>query len=195
MYPEHLLHAVNCGAPDQPKRAVTSLTKFVNLTSRGQLHEFVAPMLCSATLTAKLKGGVCPIAVGEVIRRLIAKCIAREANSEAADLFNTKQLGVAVKGGAESIVHATRTSFEKLQKNSRILKIDFQNALNSVKRSRVLEAVAKFLPIIAPFANFCYSQQSHLHFNNRYLSSQSVGQQGDPLGPLLFSLALWPIIK
>ena len=199
MYPEHLLHAVNSGAPDQSKRAITSLTKFVNLASRGQLPEFVAPILCSATLTAlkKLKGGVRPIAVGEVIRRLIAKCIAREANSEAADLFNTKQLGVAVKGGAEGIVHATRVSFEKLQKskNSRILQIDFKNAFNSVKRSKVLEAVAKFLPSVAPFATFCYSQHSHLHFNNTYLSSQSGVQQGDPLGPLLFSLALWPIIK
>ena len=129
MYPEHLLHAVNCGGPDQSKRAITSITKFVNLASRGQLPEFVAPILCSATLTAlkKLKGGVRPIAVGVVIRRLIAKCIAREANSEAADLFNTKQLGVAVKGGAEGIVHATRVSFEKLQKSkiSGILQIDF----------------------------------------------------------------------
>ena len=109
MYPELLLHAVNCGAPDPSKRAITSLTKFVNLTSRGQLPEFVAPILCSAILTAlkKLKNGVYPIAVGEVILRLIAKCITREANSEAADLFNTKPLGVAVKGGAEGLVHAT----------------------------------------------------------------------------------------
>ena len=37
MYPEYLLHAVNCGAPDQSKRAITSLTKFVNLASSGQL--------------------------------------------------------------------------------------------------------------------------------------------------------------
>ena len=102
MYPEHLLLAVNCGAPDQSKRAITSLTKFVNLASKGQLPKFVTPILCSATLTAlkKLKGGVRPIAVGEVIRRLIANCLARGANSEAADLLNTKLLGVAIKGGA-----------------------------------------------------------------------------------------------
>ena len=66
IYPEHLLHEVNCGAPDQSKRAITSLTKFVNLASRGQLPELVAPILCSATLTAlkKLKRGVTPIAIG-----------------------------------------------------------------------------------------------------------------------------------
>ena len=88
-------------------------------------------------------------------------------------------------------------SLKNLQssKDSGILQIDFKNAFNSVKRSKVLEAVANFLPSVAPFATFCYSQHSHLHFNSTYLSSQSGVQQGDPLGPLLFSLALWPIIK
>ena len=125
MYPEHLLHAVKCGAPDHSKRAITSLKKCVTLASRGQLPEFVAPILCIATLTAlkKLKDEVRPIAVGEVIRRLIAKCIASEVNSEAVDLFNTKQMVVAVKGVDEGIVLVTRISFEKLQKskNSGIL--------------------------------------------------------------------------
>ena len=76
--------------------------------------------------------------VGEVIRRLIAKCIARGANSEAADLFNTKQLGAPFKNGAEGIVHATRISFEKLQKskNYGILQIDFKNAFNLIKETR-----------------------------------------------------------
>ena len=156
MYSKHLLHAVNCGAPDQSKRAITSLTKFVNLASRGQLPEFVAPILCSATITAlkKLKGGVCPIAVGEVIRRLIAKRIAREANLEAADLINTKQLGVAVKGGAEGIVHATRVSFEKLQKskNSGMLQIDFKNAFNSVKRRKQSQNSYLMLTLLRLFA-------------------------------------------
>ena len=73
--------------------------------------------------------------------------------------------------------------------------IDFKKAFNSVKRSKDLEAVAKFLSSVALFATFCYSQHSHMHFNNTYLNSQSGVQQGDLLGPLLFSLALWPIMK
>ena len=79
MYPEHLLHAINCSILDQSKRAMNSLTKLVNLASRGKLPRFVAPAFCSAILTAlnKNKTGIRPIAVDEVIRRLVAKCIAK----------------------------------------------------------------------------------------------------------------------
>ena len=110
MYPEHLLHAINSLISDQSKRAMISLTKLVNLASRGQLASFVAPAFCSATITAlnKKKTGIRPIAVSEVNRRLIAKYIAKEAAIEAVVLFGTKQCGVAVRGGAESIVHATK---------------------------------------------------------------------------------------
>ena len=82
MYPEHLLHAVNCAASDQSKQANTSITKLVNLASRVQLPVSVEPVFCRASLTAlkKLKGGVRPIAVGEVLRRLVAKCIAKQTN-------------------------------------------------------------------------------------------------------------------
>ena len=92
MYPEHLRHAVNCSISDQSKRAMNSLTKLVNLASRGQLPSFVTPVFCSATITAlKIKKtGIRPIAVVEVIRRLVAKCIAKEAAIEAVELFGTK---------------------------------------------------------------------------------------------------------
>ena len=68
MYPENLLHAVYCAASDQSKQAITSITKLEKLASRSQLPVSVAPVSCSASLTAlkKLKGGVRPIAEGEV---------------------------------------------------------------------------------------------------------------------------------
>ena len=84
----------------------------------GQQPSFVAPSFCRASLTAlkQKKSAVRPIAVGEIIRRLVAKCIAKEAASEIVDLFGVKQLGIAVKGGAESIVHATKIRFGKSEK-------------------------------------------------------------------------------
>ena len=198
MYPEHPLHAINCSISDQSKRKMNFLTKLVNFASRGQLPSFVAPAFCSATLTAlnKKKTGIRPIAVGEVIRRLVAKCIAKEAAIEAVELFGSKQLGVAVKGGAESIVHATKITFERMKrvKNGGILQTDFSNAFNSVKRSHLLGSAKVLMPSINSFASFCYSKHSDLFFNSSTVDSQTGVQQGDPLGPLLFSFDIWPLI-
>ena len=140
MFPEHLLHAVQCTASDQSPIALRVLTKLVHISCRGELPEFVSQALCSASLSAllKKKGGICSIAVGEVLRRLIAKFLAKEANSEAKELFQSLQLGVGVKGGAEAIIHPTKLSYEKiltLSSSSGILQIDFCNAFNSKKRS------------------------------------------------------------
>ena len=173
------------------------LTNLKNLASRGPLLSFVAPAFCSATLTAlnKKKTGIRPIAAGEVIRCLIAKCIAKEAAIEAVELFGAKQLGVALRGGAESIVHATKLTFGRLKKvkTGGILQIDFRNAFNSVKRSH-LGSTKVLMPIIMSFASFCYSKHSDLFFNSSTVDSQTGVQQGDPLGPHLFSLAIWLLI-
>ena len=81
----------------------------------GKLPEFVSQALCSASLSAllKKKGDIRPTAIGEVLRRLIAKCLAKEANLEAKELFQRLQLGVGVKDGAEAIIHSTKLSYEK----------------------------------------------------------------------------------
>ena len=48
---------------------------------------------------------------------------------------------------------------------------------------------------LASFAIYCYSQHSHLYYSNKSVTSQSGAQKGDLLGPLLFSLTLWPMIE
>ena len=115
MFPEHLLHAVQCTASDQSQIALRVLTKLVNISCRGELSEFVSQALCSASLSAllKKKGDIRPIAVGEVLRRLIAKCSPKEANLEAKELLQSLHLGVGVKGGAEAIIHLTKIFYEK----------------------------------------------------------------------------------
>ena len=138
MCPEHLLHAVQFAASDQSQNALRLLTKLVNTSCRSGLPEFVSQALCSASLSAllKKKSGICPIAVGEVLRRLIAEFLAKEANSEAIDVFKSLPSGVAVKGGAEAIIHSTKLSYEKMltsASSSGVLQIDFCNAFNSIK--------------------------------------------------------------
>ena len=104
---------------------------------------------------------------------------------------------MAVKCGAEIIVHATKQTFQKLLNNERVdlLQIDFKNVFNFLTRSGVLDAAQTFIPALAPFASFCYSQHRELFFNATQIESQLGVQQGDSLGRLLFSFALWPVIN
>ena len=75
------------------------------------------------------------------------------------------------------------------------LKLDFANAFNTVDRERFLSEVRSKMPGLAPWADYCYARSSKLVFGARTISSECGVQQGDPLGPLLFSLALQPVLQ
>ena len=68
--------------------------------------------------------------MGEFIWIHVSECFAAEAAFEVVELFRAEHLGVAVRGGEESIVHATIT-FDKLKrtKSGGILQIDFETHL------------------------------------------------------------------
>ncbi|MCP4989432.1 MAG: hypothetical protein GY928_26255, partial [Colwellia sp.] len=59
-------------------------------------------------------------------------------------------------------------------------------------RTTMLHCVARHIPDLLPWATFCYSQPVHLFGEGGLLpfKSSSGVQQGDPLGPFLFSLCL-----
>ena len=59
----------------------------------------------------------------------------------------------------------------------------------------MLKAVHETIPEIYPFALQAYSAPSILRFGHLLLQSETGPQQGDPLGPLLFSLPLQPMLQ
>ena len=89
----------------------------------------------------------------------------------------------------EAAVHAFAQYMRRLGSNC-ILKLDFKNAFNSIRRDKVLEAVQSFAPIIYPFVHSAYSSPSMLFWEDKIIDSAEGVQQGDPLGPLLFCLTL-----
>ena len=107
-----------------------------------------------------------------------------------------RQLGVGVKGGLEAAVHTTRRYFElNKDDNSKIaVKLDFKNAFNSVRRDTTLAIIAKVAPSIYNFCKNVYSIQPVLNFHSNEIRSATGMQQGDPLGSLLFCLAIQPIL-
>ena len=71
--PQQLKDACVAGAAES---FLTQLTAVVQLLAHGRAPGFVAPVLGGASLVAlpKPTGGVRPIAVGEILRRLTGKC-------------------------------------------------------------------------------------------------------------------------
>ena len=185
---QHLRDACFAGGTDN---FVAQLTAVVELLAQGRAPAAVAPVLAGASLVAlpKPAGGVRPIAVGELLRRLTGKCLMATVKDEAWSFFWPAQVGVAVKGGAEKAVHAVRAwSYRHAGSTHKaILKLDLRNAFNCVSREEVLRQATAHFPSLARWATWCYRQPSRLQFGERALES-SAGVQQDRMEAAGFSL-------
>jgi len=97
--------------PPFPSPLLSSITAFVNVLLEGTpLPLSVRQYLFGASLTAlsKTGGGIRPITVGVIWRRITGKVAVLCVSQRAASLLSPSQLGFGVKGGAEAIAHAGR---------------------------------------------------------------------------------------
>ena len=189
MRPQHLKDLVDRPGGTSLCEAVTD---FVNLVLEGRVPPAVRPSFFGASLFPfrKKDGGIRPIAVGLTLRRLVAKAANRRALESCVGALMPSQVGVGVKGGGEALVHAARLFLGNLSEDKAFVKLDFENAFNSVRRDAVLEAVAFHRPDLVSFVNSAYGSPTFLWAGETCLESAEGVQQGDPLGPLLFCLAL-----
>jgi len=194
--PFHLRQALAPACSDQ---VLDHLTRLLNILVRGEAHADVSAWLCGATLMAlpEKDNTSRPIAVGEVLRRLAAKTLCSCFQEQAREYLWPLQIGVAQPLGTEVGLHVARqwVARNEHSNNKVFLKLDFSNAFNTIDRESFLKEVRLRMPGLAPWVDFCYTRPSHLVLSSRTISSETGVQQGDPLGPLLFSLALQPILQ
>ena len=69
---------------------------------------------------------------------------------EMADLLSPRQLGYGIRRGPEVAIHVARQYVLNLPPDHAILKLDFRNVLNSLRRDKMLEAVLDLAPSIYP---------------------------------------------
>jgi len=189
--PQHLKDALVPGHKDEVLRQLTGV---VELLARGEAAPVVRKWICGGSLTALAKpdGGLRPVAVGETLRRLVGKVLASVVSEDIKSYLEPLQVGVGTKGGCEAVVHVVRQWLgrSRSDKDRVLVMMDLSNAFNCLDRSAFRQAVRRVVPCIAPWVDFCYGDASPLLLGDHPLESARGIQQGDPLGPALFSLAV-----
>jgi hypothetical protein len=194
----HLLDC--CSGQSGTPNFLDNLTSFTNLFLSGKALATFAPFMSSANLIPLLKKdgvSIRPIAVGEVLRRLISKCCVKKCSPFASSYLAPLQVGVGVCDGAEALLHTFNRFIRdptRCNDDTVLALVDFTNAFNRVDRNSMMAQVLDRFPRVAGWVQYTYGTGAHLFAGPSALLATSGCQQGDPLGPLLFSLVLQPLL-
>ena len=73
------------------------------------------------------------------------------------DILAPYELGFRIPGGVEAAVHATRMYLHNLPFNKAIMKVEFENVFNSVRRDNVLcsQELHSIITALCPLSLLC----------------------------------------
>lgn len=191
-----LIDRVTEGTADAPAPFLRALRLLADMIRQG-----TAPgvdLLCASRLIGLEKegGGIRPIAVGDLLYRVAFKAILR--TSFRPEMLLPNQLGVSSAGGVEPAVFLLEEAITGPNKAGfkQIASYDLSNAFNSIGRTAIAAATAKYAPSFYKAAAWAYNRPSLLVTDGGACLASAEGvRQGDPLAPLLFSLAFRPTLE
>ena len=168
----------------------TALKFLVNVILEGKVPFELRPYFFGAKLVALKKpdGRLRPIAVGNIFSQLFAKCAGYHVLESRQARYGNRQVGVGTKRCTELPSHVFGCLMKSPQpKENDILKIDFENALNSMNRQFMQEKIFKYtLKFISTHTQRTVIQVFFLYGDSAIKSCEGT-QQGDPESPALFS--------
>ena len=179
----------------EPSDLCASLAKLTKvLCSINQEGNSLEPLLASRLIPLSKNPGLRPISIGETLRRIIGKTVARLLKQDVVDSVGSLQVCAHQDADCEAAIHSLRTIFQQ-EETEAVMVIDAFNAFNSINRKAFLHNVKVICPSIATFTNNCYSSPARL-FVVGSTEIQSAGEttQGDPIAGLVYAIAIIPLI-
>ena len=182
------------------KKSSANLCDALATMTRKLCTEYIDPRTIEPILANRLipldkgEGAVRPIGVGEVIRRIIGKCVMRVTKEDVLDASGSLQVCAGLRSGSEAAVHAMYSIFEE-EETDAVLLIDASNAFNALNRAAALHNIRVLCPPLATYAINTYRQPARLFITGgSELKSAEGTTQGDPLAMAIYAISLQPLI-
>ena len=172
----------------------------------GAIPPLISRFLASAELVALVKDTeddtkLRPLAISSAFRRMASSWALSTHSAAAEEAVGPQQLGLT-RDGREIGIQNIRRAYEN-DPTYIVAAIDVKNAFNTVRRSAMLRQCHARISQLSTIVRDLYLNEGNLYFRHRneegtavttVLVSAEGAQQGDPLGGLLFALALRPVL-
>jgi len=202
--PAHIREALQCGTSAVEDDLLIALTEFCNVCASGSIPRDVAPFMLAANLLPFRKEGgsienpaVRPIASGETLRRVVGKVIMNQVKHPFLNVVSPLQCGVGVADAVQAVSVTLRRSYDILASKPDwgLAQIDIANAFNSIHREPIMNFIKQHLPTMCGWVEWMLTAPANLYCRGDKFCCTTGVQQGDPLGPLLFSAGIHAVIS
>ena len=155
------------------RRLLKAIANLYSTLLRGNIPQHAHDLLFTANLTALRKkyGGIRPIAVGNVFRRLASKIEEKRVIPKLRRQLPPVQLDIGVSDGCETAPHAVRAFIQSpvVHENNVLVKVNMKNAFNTVRRNHFFEVCSSRDPSILRLVPTAFATSSHLVIGNETL--------------------------
>ena len=176
----------------------SAIADLAKILCREVIHSDCTQELLAGRLIPLQKrgGGVRPIGVGEVLRRIIAKSVSTILIKDIQLAAGTLQTCSGIEAGIEAATHSMRKTFQKDSSECMLL-VDASNAFNNLNRIVALHNVREICPSFHRFLDNSYKSPAKLFVadSGSFIFSKEGVTQGDPVAMAMYSVSTSPFIR
>ena len=150
-----------------------ALTQFTNLLLGGLFSESIRAALFAGQVLPlnKKDGGIRPVVLGELLRRLAHKALLRSLGEELASLGPSVQLGLNNDTYGPTAAVLAAQSWACSLEGKVLVKLDIKKAFNSLSREAAIRAANELLPSAAPYLRWFLSAASPVWYHDLLLQT------------------------